>query len=769
MRFRHPDGSVVHLAYCTNVHPAEDVDGILAQLRLFAAQVRRRLEVPRLGIGLWISAEAAAGLVRDPGELERLRAELDTHRLEVVTLNGFPYSSFHAPVVKRRVYRPDWTDPARLAYTVDLARLLAALLPEDAEEGTISTLPLGWRAPWGDEELTRARAQLTRLAGSLAELEEETGRRIRIGLEPEPGCVVETTEQASALLFDLEPEWIGVCLDACHLAVQFEEPEDAIAALAAAGVPIVKAQVSSALRVSSPRSRASAARLAAFAEPRFLHQTRERRGGVVAGVDDLGEAMAGGLPGDGRVAGALPRPGARQRRRDDAAGAGGDAGRARGRRDAAHTPSRDRDVHLDRPARGQPPGPRRRARRRAGPRGRVDARPAPRARADRGGRVSRKLLVLDVVGLTPKLLRHMPRLSALAGDGFQAELGTVLPAVTCSVQSTFLTGLPPAGHGIVGNGWYFRDLGEVFLWRQHNALVQGEKLWEAARRAEPGLRTANLCWWYAMGASTDLTLTPRPVYHADGRKSPDCYTVPASLREELQAELGPFPLFQYWGPTASIASSEWIGKAAERVLAREQPELTLVYLPHLDYDLQRFGPESAQAYEAARAIDAVAGRLVDAARAREVEVVVLSEYGITPAARPVDVNRLLRREGLLEVFTQEGMEYLDPWTSRAFAVADHQVAHVYVREPELAAGGRRPARRRCRASTSCSTRTGSARPGSTTRAPASSSPSPSRTPGSPTTTGSTTSALPTSRAPSRSTASRATTRPSSSSTRPTRA
>jgi hypothetical protein len=298
VRFRHADGSVVHLAYCTNVHPAEDVDGILAQLRLFAAQVRRRLETPRLGIGLWISAEAAAGLVADPAELERLRAELDRHRLEVVTLNGFPYSSFHAPVVKRRVYKPDWTDPARLAYTLDLARLLAALLPEDAQEGTISTLPLGWRAPWGDRELARARGQLSRLAGSLAELEEETGRRIRIGLEPEPGCAVETTEQAIAVLFDLEPEWIGICLDACHLAVQFEEPEEAVASLVAAGVPIVKAQASSALRVSSPRSRAATARLEAFVEPRFLHQTRERRGGVVTGVDDLDDAMAGGLPGE---------------------------------------------------------------------------------------------------------------------------------------------------------------------------------------------------------------------------------------------------------------------------------------------------------------------------------------------------------------------------------------------------------------------------------------------------------------------------------------
>jgi hypothetical protein len=299
MRFRHPDGSIVHLAYCTNVHPAEDVDGIVRQLRRFAGPVRRQLGVPSLGVGLWISAEAAASLAGDPAELDRLRGELAGQGLEVVTLNGFPYRAFHAPVVKRRVYRPDWADPARLAYTVDLARLLAVLLPGGVEEGTISTLPFGWRAPWSEGSAEAARLQLRRLADELAELSARTGRRIRIGVEPEPGCVVETTEQASALLFDLEPDWIGVCLDACHLAVQFEEPGAAVATLASAGVPIVKAQVSSALRVARPRSRAAAARLAAFAEPRFLHQTRERRGGVVSGVDDLGEAMAGGLPGDG--------------------------------------------------------------------------------------------------------------------------------------------------------------------------------------------------------------------------------------------------------------------------------------------------------------------------------------------------------------------------------------------------------------------------------------------------------------------------------------
>jgi predicted AlkP superfamily pyrophosphatase or phosphodiesterase len=292
------------------------------------------------------------------------------------------------------------------------------------------------------------------------------------------------------------------------------------------------------------------------------------------------------------------------------------------------------------------------------------------------------VVVLDVVGLTPRLLPHMPRLSALAEDGFRARLDTVLPAVTCTVQSSLLTGLPPSEHGIVGNGWYFRELGEPLLWRQHNALVQGEKVWDAARAAAGGsYRVANLCWWYAMGAATDILLTPRPVYHADGRKSPDCYTVPGSLRDELTRTLGPFPLFNYWGPTAGIASSQWIGRAAAHVLRTASPDLTLVYLPHLDYDLQRFGPSSAEAVAAARDVDRVAGDVIDLARGRGATVVALSEYGITPVRRPVDVNRELRRAGLLQVYEQDGMEYLDPWTSGAFAVADHQIAHVYVRDP----------------------------------------------------------------------------------------
>jgi predicted AlkP superfamily pyrophosphatase or phosphodiesterase len=291
------------------------------------------------------------------------------------------------------------------------------------------------------------------------------------------------------------------------------------------------------------------------------------------------------------------------------------------------------------------------------------------------------LLVLDVVGLTPAILEHMPRLTALADAGFRAELGTVVPAVTCTVQSTLLTGALPREHGIVGNGWYFRDLGEVLLWRQHNALVGGEKLWHAARRAHPGYTVANVCWWYAMGADVDWTVTPRPIYHADGRKDPDCYTRPPELHDRLTARLGPFPLFQYWGPGAGIASSRWICRAAEQIMAEHSPDLTLVYVPELDYDLQRHGPAGPYVAAAAARLDLVLMPLLDAAAAREATVVVLSEYGITKASFPVHVNRALRAEGLLTVYTQAGMEYLDPWTSRAFAVSDHQIAHIYVADP----------------------------------------------------------------------------------------
>ncbi|MFF3551954.1 metabolite traffic protein EboE [Streptomyces tsukubensis] len=302
MRFRHPDGSTVHLAYCTNVHPAETLDGVVAQLRDHCEPVRRRLGRDRLGIGLWLAKDAARALVTDPAALRGLRAELDRRGLEVVTLNGFPYEGFGAEEVKYRVYRPDWTDPERLAHTTDLARLLAALLPDDVTEGTISTLPLAWRTGFDTAAADTAHRALGTLAERLDALEELTGKAIRIALEPEPGCTVETTADAIAPLAAIGSPRIGLCVDTCHLATSFEDPATAFAAITAAGITVPKAQLSAALHAESPHLPGVREALAAFAEPRFLHQTRTRTpDGLLHGTDDLDEAVRpdGPLPATG--------------------------------------------------------------------------------------------------------------------------------------------------------------------------------------------------------------------------------------------------------------------------------------------------------------------------------------------------------------------------------------------------------------------------------------------------------------------------------------
>ncbi|MGW0825838.1 metabolite traffic protein EboE [Streptomyces sp. NPDC002845] len=293
MRFRHPDGSTVHLAYCTNVHPAETLDGVLAQLRDHCEPVRRRLGRDRLGIGLWLAKDAAHALVTDPSALRRLRTELDVRGLEVVTLNGFPYEGFGAEEVKYRVYRPDWADAERLHHTIALARVLAGLLPDDVTEGTVSTLPLAWRTAYDDTRAAHAHTALATLAERLDALEELTGRSIRIGLEPEPGCTVETTADAIAPLTAIGHDRIGVCLDTCHLATSFEDPHTALDALTTARVPVVKSQLSAALHAEHPHLPEVREALAAFDEPRFLHQTRTSTAAGLRGTDDLGEALKG--------------------------------------------------------------------------------------------------------------------------------------------------------------------------------------------------------------------------------------------------------------------------------------------------------------------------------------------------------------------------------------------------------------------------------------------------------------------------------------------
>lgn len=289
VHFSHPDGTDVLLSYCTNVHPAQDVAGLVAQLDRYAVPIRRRLGWPRLGLGLWLPASTAAALAADPIALAAFGKELSSRDLFVVTVNGFPYGDFHSERVKKLVYRPDWSHPLRLAYTLDLAWILAALLPEDAVEGTISTLPLGWRESWRPDEQAAAAGHLSDLARELRLLRQRTGRTIRVGLEPEPGCVIETCEDLARA--GLPPEigdHVGLCLDTCHLAVGFSDAERFLQAAADAGLGVVKVQAACALQSDRPADGPDRQALWSLAEPRYLHQVRRLRpDGGLDGTDDL--------------------------------------------------------------------------------------------------------------------------------------------------------------------------------------------------------------------------------------------------------------------------------------------------------------------------------------------------------------------------------------------------------------------------------------------------------------------------------------------------
>ncbi|MFK7859853.1 MAG: alkaline phosphatase family protein [Granulosicoccus sp.] len=297
----------------------------------------------------------------------------------------------------------------------------------------------------------------------------------------------------------------------------------------------------------------------------------------------------------------------------------------------------------------------------------------------------KQTLVILVVGLSPALVgAHTPHLQKLAQRGGIRPLKAITPAVTCSAQSTLLTGLMPSEHGIVANGWYFRDLSEVWLWRQSNRLVAGEKIWEAGKARDANFTCAKMFWWYNMYSTADWSATPRPMYPADGRKIPDHYSFPADLHDELDARFGQFPLFKFWGPMADITSSRWISDATRHVMDTRKPTLTLTYLPHLDYNLQRLGPdlEHPKIQSDLREVDELCGELIKTADEHGQNIVVVSEYGITPVTDAVHINKALRKAGLIQVRNEQGREQMDAGASDAFALADHQIAHVYVNNPD---------------------------------------------------------------------------------------
>lgn len=296
-----------------------------------------------------------------------------------------------------------------------------------------------------------------------------------------------------------------------------------------------------------------------------------------------------------------------------------------------------------------------------------------------------KTVVIDIVGLSTGLIgEHTPFLQKYTQSNFVHTIAPMLPAVTTSVQSTYLTGKWPNEHGIVGNGWYDRTDAEIKFWKQSNKLVQGEKIWDQAKRVDPGFTCSKMFWWYNMYSTADYSVTPRPNYLADGRKMPDCYSHPAELRDDLQKELGTFPLFQFWGPGANIKSTQWIADASVLTDKKYDPTLTLIYLPHLDYCLQKYGQDFSRISRELTEIDGVVEQLVSHYTKAGAKIILLSEYGITTVDRPVYLNRVLRENGLLQIRVERGLELLDAGASAAFAVADHQVAHVYLNDPRIA-------------------------------------------------------------------------------------
>ncbi len=304
----------------------------------------------------------------------------------------------------------------------------------------------------------------------------------------------------------------------------------------------------------------------------------------------------------------------------------------------------------------------------------------------------KRTAVLNVVGLTESLIGPAtPRIARFLSRGVKANIAPAFPAVTCTAQSTYLTGAPPAQHGIVGNGWYNRELAEVQFWKQANQLVHGRKIWEELRELDSKFTCAKLFWWYNMYSTADYSITPRPMYPADGRKFFDIYAWPSSIREDIKKDLGDFPFATFWGPAAGMnspqgapdAASRWIAESAKWIEKKYSPTLNLIYLPHLDYNLQRLGPKHPDIVRDLGEIDAIVGGLIDFFTGRSVQVILLSEYGITPVDAPIHLNRIFRQYGWLAIREELGRELLDCGASKVFAVADHQVAHIYLNDPAM--------------------------------------------------------------------------------------
>lgn len=301
----------------------------------------------------------------------------------------------------------------------------------------------------------------------------------------------------------------------------------------------------------------------------------------------------------------------------------------------------------------------------------------------------RHVIVINVAGLSPRHLEQredLPNLSLLMKQGIAGPLTPAFPALTCPVQASILTGKYSDQHGIVANGFLDRTTLEPRFWEQSAYLVQQPQIWDVLKKKNRAIKTAVLFWQNTLFANSDIVITPRPL-HLDSGMIPWCYSRPSGLYEDLTKVLGEFDLRHYWGPMASVKSSEWITGAAMEVFKNQLPDLLMVYLPHLDYSSQKFGIGTDVERKDLREVDRLIGNIiqtVDDLKLRDrTTFLVLSEYSIVNVTGAVCLNRIFRREGLLAVREIQGKEYPDFEMSRAFAVADHQIAHVYVKSGDV--------------------------------------------------------------------------------------
>ena len=294
----------------------------------------------------------------------------------------------------------------------------------------------------------------------------------------------------------------------------------------------------------------------------------------------------------------------------------------------------------------------------------------------------KKLIVLDIVGLSKKQYDQIKpqNISKILEHGSVSSFKPSFPAVTCSVQASIFSGTYPSKHGIISNGYYDQILKHVSFWEQSSDLVNSPRIWDTLKKILPDSKSGLLFLQNSLYANSDVVITPKPI-HLDDKMIMWCYSKPENFYEKISESIGNFDLKSYWGPFSSIQSSNWIINSAKKTIETHKPDLLIVYLPHLDYTSQKFGPDSDEFKESVMELDNLLGDFslfLNQEFNDEYEIIILSEYTFNSVSKSISPNLILRQAGLLSTRRIEGKDYIDYEFSKAFAMVDHQIAHIYI-------------------------------------------------------------------------------------------